>query len=158
MGQGGLLTLYNATQSGWKRVAQDSYQMVSWDLPDYLPPGNCPSFHQQYLQSLIFCLSLSTVTGRFNRVYVEWQEGGIIDKGTDYGTAKYELEDTERQIEIKFLGAYNCFITFINFNTEDNPKDNTVRFGWQHDSNMLVSVWEDADALHKKFRWATIPN
>jgi hypothetical protein len=39
MGQGGYLSLINATPFSWHKIYEHSYQMNSWDFPDVINPG-----------------------------------------------------------------------------------------------------------------------
>jgi len=43
MGQGGFITLVNATNSDWKRIGQNSYQM-NWNFPETIPKKQVKEF------------------------------------------------------------------------------------------------------------------
>lgn len=112
MGQGGNITLVNATNSNWRKTNQHSYQMNTWDFPDIIP-------------------ARSTQT-----VYVEWDQGIFATQSDDAGEVNYTLEGTSElsfQVQAKATNGFELKIYFVNIETNGNPKGSTISLGWNHD-------------------------
>lgn len=70
MGEGGYITMLNATDRKWIKQAQHSYQMHSWNFPQEIMPGTT------------------------KRIYVEWDDTIFHNRDDDGGEVRYQLEGT----------------------------------------------------------------
>lgn len=111
MGQGGCITLVNATDKNWHRTHQHSYQMNSWDFPETI-------------------LAKTSV-----KVYVEWDQGIFTCKSDDAGEAVYTLEGTDNsfQVQARANNGFHLQIYFDNLETNGNVKNSVLNLGWTHD-------------------------
>lgn len=130
MGQGGYLTLINATPYKWVQTAQHSYQMNSWSLPGTLSPGGSA------------------------KVYVEFCEGFFKTPTDDSGFTNYTLEGTNRHFQVQACSTleggniYHPNLRVDLQNTEwDNPdiqpippKSDIIKLGWNHDGNVTFTL------------------
>lgn len=92
MGQGGFMTLTNATPYEWKRTYLHSYQMNNWNFP------------------------LSIASGSSSRVYVEWCEGFFKTISDDGGEANYTLGSTglNFQVQARWRNGFDLRVDLLN--------------------------------------------
>ncbi|KAH9895919.1 hypothetical protein C8Q73DRAFT_823761 [Cubamyces lactineus] len=93
MGQGGYLTIYNATQYNWRKTYQHSYQMNDWNFPATIAAFSSAS------------------------IYVEFDESIGKDTGDDAGEATFEIVgapagQAQFQFAVKFRDLFTRLLEF----------------------------------------------
>lgn len=119
MGQGGSITLVNATQYDWSNTYQHSYQMNSWGFPSTIPAGSSTT------------------------VYVEWDQNIFHTTKDDTGEVTYTLNGTDLnfQVQARVSNGFNLQIVFTNLATLGNSQGSTIDLGWNHNGcvNFILS-------------------
>ena len=125
MGQGGYITLVNATNSNWKKTYQHSYQMNSWNFPETIK-------------------ARSTQT-----LYVEWDQAIFKHQSDDAGEVNYTLEGTPGlsfQVQARATNGFELKVYFLNIETNGNPKGSTISLGWNHNGYVsFILAGEESD-------------
>lgn len=111
MGQGGYVTLVNATPYEWFRTYQDQYQMNAWDFPSTIPAGETAS------------------------TYVEGGSGSFQPGTHENGVVIYTLGSTglNFRLEARAVTAFQVEVLLPTFGTSGNPQGSTIELGWIHD-------------------------
>ncbi|KAJ8497045.1 hypothetical protein ONZ51_g737 [Trametes cubensis] len=119
MGQGGYLTIYNATQYDWRKTYQHSYQMNDWNFPATIA-------------------AFSSVS-----IYVEFDESVGKDTGDDAGEATFEVVgapagQAQFQFAVKFRDLFTRLLEFPVVAAGSNvPVGGTIDLGWRHNGDTV---------------------
>lgn len=108
MGQGGYVTLVNATEYDWRRTYQDQQNMKTWDFPSRIPKGTSVSR------------------------YVEWDRAQP-SRPEAYGFANYTLDVPGQHyfmVHASDNAGFDIRIEFVNMQT---PAGTIIDLGWKHD-------------------------
>ncbi|KAI8976710.1 hypothetical protein BD414DRAFT_539255 [Trametes punicea] len=131
MGQGGYLTIYNATQYDWKKTYQHSYQMNAWDFPDQIAAFTSAS------------------------IYVEFDEGTGKTPEDDAGEVDFELQGAPAgkatfRLAVTFRDLWARFPTFaVTLAPNANiPVGGEVELGWRHDGTVVFILAGQYPNLH----------
>ncbi|KAF4414759.1 variant-surface-glyco phospholipase c [Fusarium acutatum] len=110
MGEGGTLALVNGTPYKWIRTNHSSYQMNSWNLPEWLNPG--------------------TVSSN----YVEFKQGLFVERSDTRGITAYTLEGTDCSFRIHVSDAPSRIrVELVSLEAVNNPRGSSIQLGWRHD-------------------------
>ncbi|KAI8994212.1 hypothetical protein BD414DRAFT_506670 [Trametes punicea] len=121
MGQGGFLTIYNATQYDWKKTYQHSYQMNAWDFPNLVE----------------FDEGVGKKPG---------DDAGDVDfelQGAPAGHATFRLAVSFRNLWARFA----TFAVTLAPNTPI-PVGGQVELGWRHDGTVVFILAGQYPNLH----------
>lgn len=129
MGQGGYITLINATPYEWKLTHHHSYQMNDWNFP------------------------VSIASGKSSRIYVEWCEGIFKHIYDDGGEANYTLGDTGLNFQVQARTGtsqpnqygFDLRVDLLNMAARTTPapvppQSSIVDLGWNHDGNVNFTL------------------
>ncbi|WP_347900744.1 hypothetical protein [Pseudomonas purpurea] len=106
MGQGGYVTLVNATDSDWELTKLEKYQMNAWSFPKKI-----------------------SARSRAN-VYVEWDQGIGTNQKDDAGEAQYTFGTSGLKFEVqaRAKNGFNIQIYFENLNADGNPRVHAINW------------------------------
>jgi len=111
VGEGGNLTLVNATPVAWNRTSRNSYQLNSWNPPD----------------------KINSFTS--NTQYIEWNTALWIKRSDSGAEAVYQLEGTNLsfQLQARYLnGGFHIQIVLKNIQVQGYGQSSTIDLGWSH--------------------------
>ncbi|TFK73239.1 PLC-like phosphodiesterase [Pluteus cervinus] len=121
MGWGGRIVLVNGTPYTWERTDLKSHQMEAWTFPVSIAPK-----------------SSSTI-------YLEWDEGILLNESKDTGDVTYQLAGTSSSFQV--LGRsdghhkYHLQIYLSGMETQNHPRGYVFDLGFIHngDVNFILS-------------------
>ncbi|KAG8999361.1 hypothetical protein FRB94_006087 [Tulasnella sp. JGI-2019a] len=116
MGEGGNITLVNATPYNWTLGATHSYQMAHWSFPAKILAGTSVS------------------------VYVEYKQGAGVNQKDDGGEAMYSLDGVNHTFQVQARSTSNSSADFhlkiwlATIATQNFGPGVTIDLGWAHNS------------------------
>ncbi|OJD38641.1 plc-like phosphodiesterase [Diplodia corticola] len=116
MGQGGYFTLVNGTQYTWRLDpnAMNTKQVIAWNFPEHLPPGQTAE------------------------IYLQLDQGWFVNKSETQLRRIYHLEGTRGcSFQIMVTDAPSAIrVTLNGFSTPGHPIGNEFDLGWEHDATV----------------------
>ncbi len=121
MGQGGYVTIVNATKYDMASTINHSYQMNTWKFPDIIAAGTS------------------------EKIYVEWSG---VNQTTDVAVHEYVINGSKAfGIEARNTNGYNICVHLKSFGTKTCPQGTLIELGWVNDGNVTFILSGNIDSL-----------
>lgn len=113
MGQGGRITIVNATRYDMTGSHSSSYQMNTWQFPQLIAAGKARS------------------------VYIEWDQGILTEEVDDSGEQDYTFNGYTFRIKASARNGFNLSVYLLNFSAQRVRENERIDLGWKHDGNVV---------------------
>jgi len=122
MGQGGYITIVNATLYDMASTYNNSYQMNVWKFPDII------------------------ATGTTEKIYVDWSEG---KRTSELWAEHYYAMNGNKlfSVEARNRDGKNICIRLKTFGTKTCPQGSLIDLGWKNDGNVTFILSGNINSL-----------